>query len=159
MTAQHDEKTKLSKGILDMKFMKRSKEKVLQQKEADDGFGFFSDVITEEMKQGSNKFIIETSFVPCEDLIVGRLSFQGMNPVIERIMQEEEDAKREKVVPKVEADVSDNEMAHRYSTLVGTIGRKYNTKRGHTREHIHKGESRSSAPKKKKLKFLKPQGD
>nr|CAD7596388.1 unnamed protein product [Timema genevievae] len=157
MTSQHDEKTKLSKGILDMKFMKRSKEKALQQKEADDGFGFFSDVITEEMKQGSNKFIVETSFVPCEDLIVGRLSFQGMNPVIERIMQEEEDAKREKVAPKVEADVSDNEMAHRYSTLVGTIGRKYNTKRGHTREHIHKGESRSSAPKKKK--FLKPQED
>nr|CAD7393672.1 unnamed protein product [Timema cristinae] len=166
--------------------MKRSKEKALQQKEADDGFGFFSDVITEEMKQGSNsdlkttevgmlrikpieslkdapmlaycadcqctqtvkeilactppmisvdkllgnKFIIETSFVPCEDLIVGRLSFQGMNPVIERIMQEEEDAKRKKVAPKVEADVSDNEMAHRYSTLVGTIGRKQQEKGG-----------------------------
>ncbi|XP_067007573.1 M-phase phosphoprotein 6 isoform X2 [Anabrus simplex] len=132
--------------------MKKSKEKAEKEQEAEDSRAIFSDAITEGMKHGGNRFIIESSYIPCEDLIVGRLSFQGMNPEIERIMQLESEAELAKVQPKTETEISDEEMAHRYNTLVSTIGQKFNTKRENRK---FKGDSENES-RKKRAKFLKP---
>ncbi|XP_063216060.1 M-phase phosphoprotein 6 [Bacillus rossius redtenbacheri] len=150
---------KLSKAILDMKFMKRSKEKAQKEQDKEDSELMFSDVITDKLRQGASKFLIERSYVPCEDLIVGRLSFQGMNPYIERIMQEEEEEKLRKLQPKLEADVSEEEMANRYSTLVGNISNKF-AKRSHPAPHKRANESNPSyETKNKKKMFQKPSDD
>ena len=93
---------------------------------------------------------MEPSYVPCENLIVGRLSFKGMNPEIERILELEEEAERAANRPVVnEADVSDIEMANRYNSLVGTISKKFSTK----------VERRTMPDQESKPKFLKPMPD
>lgn len=124
-------KSRLSKSILDMKFMKRTKEKVQKEEDAAEGQSMYSNEITTEMHLGTN-FIIDTSYVNCEDLIVGRFSCGGMNPELERILEKEdqEDAqKREANQRRKDAgmikDVSDESMVKHYSNLVKTIGKKF----------------------------------
>jgi M-phase phosphoprotein-6 len=76
-----------------------------------------------------------------------------MNPEIERIMELEQTANDQK--KKVnEKDVSDLEMANRYNTLVGTVSRKFSTKRTHIDLQEY-----DSPQGKKKMKFLKPSSD
>ncbi|KAG8227577.1 hypothetical protein J437_LFUL000677 [Ladona fulva] len=123
-------KRKLSKNILEMKFMKRSKEKAEKEKEDEERQIMFSHEITPGMKESN--YVLEPSFIPCEDLILGRLSYHGFNPVVERMMQErideeESKARVEKAAAerRAEKDVSDEEMAWKYGTLSGTISRKF----------------------------------
>ena len=66
-----------------------------------------------------------------ENLIFGRLAFNGANPEIEKMMEnrrlraeEAEEARREK-------DVQDEEMAAHYGNLKGTVAKKFATKRAH----------------------------
>lgn len=124
-------KSRLSKSILDMKFMKRTKEKVQKEEDAAEGQSMYSNEITSEMNLGSN-YITDPSYVTCEDLIVGRFSCGGMNPELERILEKEdqEDAqKREANQRRKDAgmikDVSDESMVKHYSNLVKTIGKKF----------------------------------
>lgn len=95
-----------------------------------------------------------SSFVICEDLIDGRLSFGGENPEIERLMELEQLEKTAKNQPvKNETDVSDAEMAHRWrSTTKINVTNMENIKK-HPRS-----DSRDSSvePTSKKPKFLKP---
>ncbi|KAK7872471.1 hypothetical protein R5R35_014264 [Gryllus longicercus] len=146
---RHDaEKKKLSKGLLEMKFMKRSKEKAEKELEAEETESLFA--IPSKMKQGT-KYIIEPSYIPCEDLIVGRLSFNGMNPEIELIMQKEAGiVQEEPEIKEEEADVTEEEMARHYSSLVNTTAKKFKTKRQVEADS-------QSVPNKKKYTFLKPQ--
>ncbi|KAG3277639.1 MPHOSPH6-like, partial [Ictidomys tridecemlineatus] len=87
-----------------------------------------------------NVIIEEQSFLLCEDLI-------GFNPEVEKLMlqmnakNKAEDEDEDEIV---EIDVSDEEMARRYETLVGTIGKKFAKKRDHIQ------------PVKAKKMFLKP---
>ncbi|XP_071447248.1 M-phase phosphoprotein 6 [Hetaerina americana] len=125
-------KRKLSKNILEMKFMKRSKDKAEKEKEDEDRQIMFSHEITPGMKE--SRYILERSFVPCEDLISGRLSFHGFNPAVECIMKaqaEEEEARaqieKEAAERKAEKDISDEEMAWQYGALSGTLSRKFKT--------------------------------
>lgn len=127
-------KTRLSKSILDMKFMKRTKEEVLKEMDAVEGRNLYSSEITEKMIHGTN-YIKETSYAVCEDLIVGRFSCGGMNPDLERILEKEEQAANNKefdIKRKLDAemvkDVKDDEMAKHYSNLVKTISNKFNSK-------------------------------
>lgn len=55
----------------------------------------------------------------------------------------------------VEVDVSDEEMARRYETLVGTIGKKFAKKRD--RANYEEDENGNIKPIKAKKMFLKPQ--
>ncbi|ELW62960.1 M-phase phosphoprotein 6 [Tupaia chinensis] len=55
----------------------------------------------------------------------------------------------------VELDVSDEEMARRYETLVGTIGKKFAKKRD--RVNYEEDENGDIKPIKPKKVFLKPQ--
>ncbi|KAM6117909.1 M-phase phosphoprotein 6 [Pterocles gutturalis] len=160
-------KTKLSKNLLRMKFMQRGLDshtkKQLEEEE--------KKIISEEhwyldlpdLKEKESYIIEERSFMPCEDLLYGRMSFKGFNPEIEKLMIQmnsrkckEEEIEEEE---KMEADVSDEEMARRYETLVGTIGKKFVRKRDQRVLHDEDedGNSNMRPSKKAKKKFLKPQ--
>jgi len=94
---------------------------------------------------------MEPSYVFCEKLIDGRLSFQGMNPTIEKLMEAKENAKRVKVEMKQEADVSDEQMAVRWKKMrakFDTVNRPRKPQRKKTND--------ADEPFKKKPKFLKP---
>ncbi|XP_050067585.1 uncharacterized protein LOC126556363 [Anopheles maculipalpis] len=127
-------KVQLSKGILQMKFMSRTKEKL--DKEADDerGRALYASEITDKMLSETIKYIIEPSYVPCEELIEGRISYGGMNPEIERIIEIESGVdvlKREREEAakkaKMETDVPDAEMARFYSSVMHTMNKKYDS--------------------------------
>jgi len=120
-------KKKLSRHLLDMKFMKRTREKNEIQDDEEIRAQMFDSEVTPAMRVEGDRFIYESSYVPIENLRFGRLSFKGMNPEIETIMLEE--ANREEVNRQMDTDVNDQEMAERYSSLVGTIDKKFTTKR------------------------------
>ncbi|NXI42437.1 MPH6 phase, partial [Galbula dea] len=160
-------KTKLSKNLLRMKFMQRGLDsqtkKQLEEEE--------KKIITEEhwyldlpdLKEKESFIIEERSFMPCEDLLYGRMSFKGFNPEIEKLMVQMNSKGKEEeteVDDKMEADVSDEEMARRqYETLVGTIGKKFMRKRDQhvLQDEDEDGNSNTRPSKKARKKFLKPQ--
>ncbi|KAM6408942.1 M-phase phosphoprotein 6 [Rhynochetos jubatus] len=160
-------KTKLSKNLLRMKFMQRGLDsqtkKQLEEEE--------KKIISEEhwyldlpdLREKQSFIIEERSFMPCEDLLYGRMSFKGFNPEIEKLMIQMNSRCKEdeiEVDDKMEADVSDEEMARRYETLVGTIGKKFVRKRDQRvlqDEEDEDGDSNKRPSKKAKKKFLKPQ--
>lgn len=98
----------------------------------------YSNEITDKMLHESSKYVIETSYVPCEDLIEGRVSYGGMNPEIERIIELEKNkdlaalVEREKAAAaekqKLRMDVPDEEMARFYTSVVKTMHKKYDRK-------------------------------
>ncbi|XP_048814100.1 M-phase phosphoprotein 6 isoform X2 [Lagopus muta] len=114
-----------------------------------------------DLKEKESYIIEERSFMPCEDLLYGRMSFKGFNPEIEKLMvQMNSKSKKEEIEEddKMEADVSDEEMARRYETLVGTIGKKFLKKRDQRVLHDEDEEENSNTrPKKARKMFLKPQ--
>ena len=108
-----------------------------------------------ELKEKESFIIEEQSFLLCEDLLYGRMSFRGFNPEVEKLMlQMNTKNKAEEVEEQtVELDVSDEEMARRYETLVGTIGKKFAKKRDLA---IYKeDENGDIKPVKAKKMFLK----
>lgn len=124
-------KSRLSKSILDMKFMKRTKEKVEKEDDDAEGRAMYSSEITSAMQHGNN-YVMDTSFVTCADLLVGRFSCGGMNPDLERILEKEQqeqvlikaDVSRAKKAEMIK-DVSDESMVKHYSSLVKTLGKKF----------------------------------
>ena len=110
-----------------------------------------------ELKEKESFIIEEQSFLLCEDLLYGRTSFRGFNPEVEKLMlQMNTNNKAEEVKEQtVEPDVSDEEMARRYETLVGTIGKKFAKKRD--RAIYEEDENGDIKPVKAKKMFLKPQ--
>lgn len=87
------------------------------------------------MLHESSKYIIETSYVPCENLIEGRISYGGMNPEIERLIELEknkdlaEQVERERAEAaerqKMRKDVPDEEMAQFYTSVMKSMKKKY----------------------------------
>uniref|UniRef100_A0A2K6GNW2 M-phase phosphoprotein 6 n=1 Tax=Propithecus coquereli TaxID=379532 RepID=A0A2K6GNW2_PROCO len=147
------QKTKLSKNLMRMKFMQRG-----------------LDSETKKQLEGEEKKIIgeehwyldlpaltkRQSFLLCEDLLYGRMSFRGFNPEVEKLMlQMNAKNKAEVFEDKTEeVDVSDEEMARRYETLVGTIGKKFAKKRDRVSYEEHENGD-VKLPKEKEM-FLKP---
>ncbi|XP_061450250.1 M-phase phosphoprotein 6 isoform X2 [Rhineura floridana] len=161
-----DVKSKLSKNLLRMKFMQRGLDletkKQLEEEE--------KKIISEEhwyldlpeLKEKESFIVEERSFMPCEDLLFGRMSFKGFNPDVEKLMiQMNSKYKTEEIKEEdnaMEADVSDEEMARRYETLVGTIGKKFLKKRDrHVLQDAEEDENRNTRPTKAKKMFLKAQ--
>lgn len=110
------QKLQLPKSVLDMKFMKKSKDRI--EKELADTQGhedLYSNIITNEMRQATGNFIIEPSFMFCEDLMEGRVSFKGMNPEIERIMELEKSGREPN--GEMDKDVSDEILAKKFESL------------------------------------------
>ncbi|KAB0802258.1 hypothetical protein PPYR_04444 [Photinus pyralis] len=132
---------KLSRAVLEMKFMKKTKERVEKEKDDAEGEAMYANEITEAMRKSGNINFTEVGIFTCKDLIEGRLSFNGMNPEIEKLMNDyhQKLIKTDKVR---ETEISDVEMANAYSSTVNTMGKKFETKRN-----------------RKKNKFLKPSDD
>ncbi|KFO86266.1 M-phase phosphoprotein 6, partial [Buceros rhinoceros silvestris] len=126
-----------------------------------------------DLKEKESFIIEERSFMPCEDLLYGRMSFKGFNPEVEKLMIQMNSGCKEEEIEvddKMEADVSDEEMARRqvifyviinirYETLVGTIGKKFLRKRDQSvlQDEDEDGNNNTRPSKKAKKKFLKPQ--
>lgn len=105
----------------------------------------------------SGKFFMEPSYVFCEGLMDGRLSFQGMNPTIEKLMESKENAKRAQVETKQEVDVSDEQMAVQWQkmrTKFDVMCRK--TQHKVNRKSQHSKTNCKEEPMEKRPKFLKP---
>lgn len=100
---------------------------------------------------------MESSFIPCENLIEGRLSFKGMNPEIERLLELEELAKRKPVDRSMKADISDLEMAQFKQSLVETVASKFKSKK--QRKQHPDSKVKKEGPPRKKPKFMKPNDD
>lgn len=115
-----------------MKFMKKTKERVDKEKDDAEGRAMYSDQITEEMKKAGNLIFISTSISNCKNLIDGRLSFGGMNPEIEKLMSKDYNQLLEAEERKKEKEVTDVEMADGYSSLVNTMGKKFNSNKNKT---------------------------
>ncbi|XP_031630463.1 M-phase phosphoprotein 6 [Contarinia nasturtii] len=127
--ASERNKVKLSKSILDMKFMKRTKEKVLKEEDDAQSRAMYSNEITDKMRKSESYFVIEPSYVPCENLNDGRFSFRGMNPEIERILELEQNAKQAAMDQNVKKDVTDDDMQSAYyGNVKKTIERKFQSK-------------------------------
>ncbi|XP_053127397.1 M-phase phosphoprotein 6 [Hemicordylus capensis] len=161
-----DVKSKLSKNVLRMKFMQRGldsetkKQLEEEEKKIISEEHWFLDL--PELKEKESFIIEERSFRPCEDFLYGRMSFKGFNPEVEKLMiQMNSRYKAEETEEEdnaMEADVSDEEMARRYETLVGTIGKKFLKKRDRRALQDPEADQTSNGKASKVQKmFLKPQ--
>ncbi|XP_022663249.1 M-phase phosphoprotein 6-like [Varroa jacobsoni] len=136
----------LSKNVLEMKFMQRTKEKYEKDQFEAKQRALFSTSLTQKLegKQATQKrFIHERSFVPCADLVAGRMSFKGRNPLIEKLTAQEE---TEDPHFGEMGGIDDVEFAERYSSTVDTMSKKFIRKRDRSQASIEK------ASEKKKLK-------
>ena len=77
----------LSKNVLGMKFMQRTKERLEEKQEAERLFG---KTAAEDTKDRAAVEVWKTaeSHTACEGLLFGRMSFRGYNPETERLMAE-----------------------------------------------------------------------
>ncbi|NWU96629.1 MPH6 phase, partial [Upupa epops] len=172
-------KPKLSKNLLRMKFMQRGLDSQTKKQLEEEEKKIISDehwyLDLPDLKEKESFIIEERSFMPCEDLLYGRMSFKGFNPEIEKLMIQMNSRGKEEEIEeddKMEADVSDEEMARRqvafydiinvsqqYETLVGTIGKKFMRKRDQRvlQDEDEDGNCNIGPTKKAKKKFLKPQ--
>ncbi|XP_067624041.1 M-phase phosphoprotein 6 [Eurosta solidaginis] len=151
---------RLSKGILEMKFMQRTKAKVDKETEEAEGREMYAHEITDKMLNNNSNFIMEPSFVHCENLIEGRLSFRGMNPEIERLLELEQEEKDAATRHDQPTEVSDTEMAAFYHAQQKTMQKKFQTKAQFKGGKRHKEEKQTNATwQNKKMKFKKPQED
>lgn len=173
MSAQSFSKPRLSKGILEMKFMQRTKAKVDKEIEAAEGRAMYSNEITDKMLNSNSNFIIEPSFVHCENLLDGRLSFRGMNPEIERLLEIEREEKAAAKRHEQNTDVSNEDMMKFYQNKTAgaahTVEKKFskfkkvnkiqNKNQQNNKRHKEVDGNTEGTGKKKKSKFMKPKDD
>lgn len=119
-------KTKLSRHLLDMKFMKKSKEKAQKDEEEEEHRSLFNSDAMDSIKKEGSRYIIKESYAPCLGLLAPRMSFKGRNPEIERLMQQGGETETK---PANMAGIPGEEMAKRYSTLVGAITKKFDKRK------------------------------
>merc|ERR550525_275560 len=93
----------------------------------------FSNQITNAMRHQGSRFVLDASYASVEELSFGRIAFHGMDPEIEKIMENEKLRKEQADARKNEKDIQDEDMAHFYSRQGGgasnTIGRKFAPKK------------------------------
>ncbi|XP_051808098.1 M-phase phosphoprotein 6 [Acanthochromis polyacanthus] len=154
---------KLSKNLLRMKFMQRGLDAETKKQLEEDEKRIISDehwfLDLPELRARENLIIEEKSFVPCEDLRFGRISFKGFNPEVEKLMlllnpKEEEEEGDEDDQRRMQTDVTDEEMALRYESLVGSLKKKFAKKR--ERAAMDEDQNQNIMEEKKRV-FLKPQ--
>ncbi|KAM9351712.1 M-phase phosphoprotein 6 isoform 1-T1 [Symphorus nematophorus] len=154
---------KLSKNLLRMKFMQRGLDAETKKQLEEDEKRIISDehwyLDLPELKAKENLIIEEKSFVPCEDLKYGRFSFKGFNPEVEKLMvlmnPKDEEDKEEEDISRMQTDVTDEEMALRYESLVGSMKKKFAKKR--ERAAMEEDENQNVVETKSKRAFMKPQ--
>ncbi|KAH8403350.1 hypothetical protein KR222_011095 [Zaprionus bogoriensis] len=147
-------KPKLSRGVLDMKFMQRTKIKVAKEADDEQSRALYSNELNDKMLNSNSNFIIEPSYTICEGLMEGRLSFRGMNPELERLLELERDEKAAQTRPEQPKEVTDQEMVEAYyanqaPAASGSMQKKFSTKK-----EFRKRNSQHSGKK-----FKKPRND
>ncbi|XP_029991531.1 M-phase phosphoprotein 6 [Sphaeramia orbicularis] len=158
-----DDSMRLSKNLLRMKFMQRGLDAETKKQLEEDEKRIISDehwyLDLPELKAKENLIIEEKSFVPCEDLKYGRISFKGFNPDVEKLMilmnPKDDDDKEEEDISRMQTDVTDEEMALRYESLVGSMKKKFAKKR--ERAAIEEEDINQNTETNTKRVFLKPQ--
>ncbi|KAK7122037.1 hypothetical protein R3I93_022977 [Phoxinus phoxinus] len=165
----NDGAAKLSKNLLRMKFMQRGLDAEVKKQLDEEERRIISDdhwfLDLPELKAKENHIVEERSYVPCEDLVYGRMSFKGFNPDVEKLMllmnahKEEEDEEEDETVSRMETDITDEEMARRYESLVGSMRKKFAKKRDRsaitrTEEDVNCNVADHQQPKRA---FMKPQ--
>ncbi|CAL1594766.1 unnamed protein product [Knipowitschia caucasica] len=156
-----NDNAKLSRNVLRMKFMQRGLDAETKKLLEEDERRIISDehwyLDLPELTAKENIILEEKSIVPCEELRYGRFSFRGFNPEVEKLMvlmnpQEEEEEVEEQDLRKMQTDVTDEEMALRYESLVSSMKKKFAKKRERaTVEDVNQNVTVS------KKAFLKPQ--
>jgi len=81
-----DEK-KLSKGLLELKFMKRSKEKVKRQEEDEETQNLYEDELA-KLHDGADRVVMINSYYDCMNFLPCRLSFGGADTEIEKLNED-----------------------------------------------------------------------
>lgn len=169
MAGGSKQKSVLSKNVLQMKFMKRSALRIEKeqsqeerQREIDDEH-WIIDLPATQQKQ--NKFVMEPSCCRIKDLRFGRMSFRGFNTEIEKLMTQknlETDLASAEIREK-EIGVDEEDMANRYSSLVGTISNKFKKKRqqpaNNDGEDDQEDKNISNYTGPSSRKFIKPSDD
>ncbi|XP_029283434.1 M-phase phosphoprotein 6-like [Cottoperca gobio] len=158
-----NDSVKLSKNLLRMKFMQRGLDAETKKQLEEDEKRIISDehwyLDLPEFKAKENLIIEEKSFVPCEDLKYGRISFKGFNPEVEKLMllmnPKEEEEEEEEEVSRMQTDVTDEEMALRYESLVESMKKKFAKKR--ERAAVSADVNSNVVESDTKRVFLKPQ--
>ncbi|XP_053174907.1 M-phase phosphoprotein 6 [Scomber japonicus] len=159
---------KLSKNLMRMKFMQRGLDAETKKQLEEDEKRIISDehwyLDLPELKAKENLIIEEKSFVPCEDLYYGRMSVKGFNPEVEKLMalmnpKEEVEKEEEEDLRRMQTDVTDEEMALRYESLVGSMKKKFAKKRERAAivEEVEEDMNQNVVETNPKRVFLKPQ--
>ncbi|XP_076026197.1 M-phase phosphoprotein 6 [Genypterus blacodes] len=157
---------KLSKNVLRMKFMQRGLDAETKKELEEDERRIISDehwyLDLPELKTKESLIIEEKSFVPCEDLRYGRMSFKGFNPEVEKLMalmnpKDETEKVEEEDVRRMQTDVTDEEMARRYESLVGSMKKKFAKKRERTSMEEEEDVNQNVPGTNTKRVFMKPQ--
>jgi len=157
---------KLSKNLLRMKFMQRGLDAETKKQLEEDEKRIISDehwyLDLPELKAKENLIIEEKSFVPCEDLNYGRMSFKGFNPEVEKLMalmnpKDESEKREEEEISRMQTDVTDEEMALRYESLVGSMKKKFAKKRERAAVEEEDDMNHNVVETNTKRVFLKPQ--
>merc|ERR1712158_159666 len=105
---------RLSKNVLQMKFMKRTKERTEVEIENEERQAIYANHITTAMRDQGSRFVINPSFASVEDLNFGRMAFLGMNSEIEQMQADQKAVQEEREALAREKDVGDEEMAKRF---------------------------------------------
>ncbi|CAG2183222.1 unnamed protein product, partial [Oppiella nova] len=93
----------------------------------------------------SQKYLINNSYLYCEGLVFGRMSFRGMNPEIEKLMQELDDKSgdhKTKETAKESTEVSDEEMTNRYSKYISNSSHRKRNMCSHKRHQNQRSDKR-----------------
>ncbi|KAK3096240.1 hypothetical protein FSP39_024860 [Pinctada imbricata] len=122
-----------------------------------------------ETKQKESKYVFDPSYTSVEQLCYGRMSFNGFNVEVEKLMKLHNASAELEAAEEREREISvpDKEMANRYKSLIGTIGKKFAKKRQRSEiKDMDDGKvtidlTQDNVPMKKKKnkekpKFLKP---
>ncbi|EDV25507.1 uncharacterized protein TRIADDRAFT_55666 [Trichoplax adhaerens] len=160
----------LSSNLMRMKFMQRNNKR---SDIAEDTNNTLNTSQNYGAFQISKNIVMIPSYVPCKPLFeLGRMSFRNFNPEIEKLYNEQYTIYEQSLAKNsenttttttetdlsAEKDISDEELARRYNTLVDSIGKKLKKKRSssHMNQASPMQSSTSFQPFKKKKKFLKP---
>ncbi|CAG2158883.1 unnamed protein product [Oppiella nova] len=85
------------------------------------------------------------NYLYCEGLVFGRMSFRGMNPEIEKLMQELDDKSgdhKTKETAKESTEVSDEEMTNRYSKYISNSSHRKRNMSSHKRHQNQRSDKR-----------------
>ncbi|XP_071529056.1 uncharacterized protein Mpp6 [Panulirus ornatus] len=111
---------KLSKAVLELKFMKKSKEKAQLQEENEERQNLYQDQLS-SLHEGADRIVMVNSYYDCMDFLPCRLSFGGMDVDVEKLNKDKltgiykvTKASAPEIITKMDADVTAEEMAESY---------------------------------------------